>query len=80
MFSLDGDEIRNMFIREIIAARLDEIGWSQADLARAANIPRQNISPMLRGERPIRVQHLIVIDHALGLGIDYGGCEIGEDK
>lgn len=63
-----------MPIREVILARLAALGWSQSDLSRAANIPRQNLSPMLRGERSMRVQHLLVIDHVLGLDLDYNGC------
>ena len=64
-----------MTLRAVILARLDALGWSQSDLSRATNIPRQNLSPILRGERPLRIQHLLVIDHALGLGLDYNGCD-----
>lgn len=63
-----------MTIRDLIVARLEALGWSQSDLSRATNIPRQNLSPMLRGERPLRIQHLLLIDHALGLGLDYNDC------
>jgi transcriptional regulator with XRE-family HTH domain len=63
-----------MTITQIITAKLAEVGWSQSDLSRATNIPRQNLSPMLRGERPMRVQHLMVIDHALNLGLDYSSA------
>jgi transcriptional regulator with XRE-family HTH domain len=59
-------------ILSLIHLRIEALGWSQSDLARATNIPRQNLSPMLRGERPLRIQHLLLIDHALGLGLDYG--------
>jgi transcriptional regulator with XRE-family HTH domain len=67
-----------MFLRDLILARLDSLGWSQSDLSRATGIARQNLSPMLRGERPLRIQHLLVIDHALNLGLDYNGCEWSE--
>lgn len=60
-----------MSLRDLILARLKSLGWSQADLSRATSIPRQNLSLMLRGKRPLRIQHLLVIDHALGLGLDY---------
>lgn len=63
---------------DIIAAKLAEASWNQSELARATGIPRQNLSPILRGERPLRIQHLLVIDHALGLGLDYGRCEVAE--
>ncbi len=69
-----------MSLRDIILARLESLGWSQADLSRATNIPRQNLSPILRGERPLRIRHLLVIDHALGLGLDYNGCEWPESN
>lgn len=69
-----------MTLRDIVLARLDALQWTQADLSRATNIPRQNLSPMLRGERPLRIQHLLVIDHALALGLDYNGCEWSEPK
>lgn len=64
-----------MTLREIIVARLNALGWSQSDLSRATNIPRQNLSPILRGEKALRIQHLLVIDHALGLGLDYNECD-----
>ena len=58
-------------IRELITAKMGKVGWTQAELARATGIPRQNLSPILRGERPLRIQHLLVIDHALNLALDY---------
>lgn len=69
-----------MTILDIVAAKLEEMGWSQSDLARATNIPRQNLSPILRGERPLRIQHLLLIDHALGLALDYSQCQWDDDE
>lgn len=68
-----------MLLRDLILARLESLGWSQADLSRATNIPRQNLSPMLRGERPLRIQHLVVIDHALNLALDYNACSLPDE-
>jgi transcriptional regulator with XRE-family HTH domain len=68
-----------MLLRDLILARLTALGWSQSDLSRATNIPRQNLSPILRGERPLRIQHLLVIDHALSLGLDYNACLLPDD-
>ncbi len=65
-----------MLLREAILRKMGGVGWSQADLARATGIPRQNLSPILRGERPLRIQHLLVIDHALALGLDYNACSL----
>lgn len=37
-----------MFLRDLILSRLAALGWSQSDLSRATNIPRQNLSPTAR--------------------------------
>lgn len=64
-----------MTTTDFIVARMSAVGWTQADLARATNIPRQNLWSILHGKRPLLAQHLFVIDSALGLGLDYGQCE-----
>lgn len=60
---------------DLIAARLAELGWSQSDLARRAAIPRQNLSAILAGNRPMLAKHLFVIDAVLNLGLDLNEFE-----
>ena len=69
-----------MTTTDLILARLAKIGWSQADLSRATNIPRQNLSPLLRGKRPLRIQHMVVIERVLDMALDYGQCEWREKR
>ena len=69
-----------MFLRDVILARLASLGWTQADLSRATGIPKQNLSPMLRGERAMRINHLLLFDHVLNLCLDYNDCSLGEAK
>jgi transcriptional regulator with XRE-family HTH domain len=46
-------------IREAIRGELDRVGMSVNQLAIAAGIARQNLTPALRGERNITLDHLM---------------------
>lgn len=61
-------------LRGLIRRRMARLKWSLSDLARATGQQRQNLGPVLRGERPLRVKLLLLIDCALNLGLDYNGC------
>lgn len=60
---------------DLIKARLDELGWTAADLARATAIPKSNLSAILAGNRPMRPDHLWKIDNVLNLGLDLNEFE-----
>lgn len=59
----------------IIKARLAELGWTAADLARATAVPPSNLSAILAGNRPLLAKHLFVIDSVLTLGLDLNQFE-----
>jgi len=59
----------------IIKAKLDAMGWTAADLSRAANVPKPNLSAILAGSRPMLAKHLFVIDSVLNLGLDLNQFE-----
>ena len=61
-------------IGNLILTRLLVLGQTEDYLSRATGIPKQNLSPILRGERPLRVQHMLLIEAALCLTLDYNGC------
>lgn len=64
-----------MTLAAIIKARLAELGWTAADLSKAANIPPPNLSAILSGKRPMRPSHLLAIDGVLNLGLDLNEFE-----
>lgn len=51
---------------ELIAHALETSGMSRADLARALNVTRSEVTERLRGDRNITVRNLAATLHALG--------------
>lgn len=66
-----------MKLHEWIDQRRERAGLSVADFARRCTIKHQNLGPMLRGLKPIRLGSLILILASLGAGeeLDLGKLE-----
>lgn len=57
---------------ELIAGALEASGVSRAELARALNVSRSEITERLRGDRNITVRNLAATLHALGATLELG--------
>jgi addiction module HigA family antidote len=56
---------------EILAEDLDDIGVSQAELARALGVPRSRIGAIIRGERPITADTALRLSRCFGTSDSY---------
>jgi addiction module HigA family antidote len=56
---------------EILAEDLDDVGVSQAELARALGVPRSRISAIVRGERPITADTALRLSRYFGTSEGY---------
>lgn len=65
---------------ELIAGALEASGMSRADLARALNISRAEVTARLKGERNITVRKLAETLHAMGETLTLGSERIALDR
>jgi addiction module HigA family antidote len=56
---------------EILAEDLDDIGVSQAELARALGVPRSRVSEIIRGVRPITADTALRLSRYFGTSDHY---------
>jgi len=58
-------ELRNLEVSDAIAGRMQELGLTQAELARRMGVSRARVTQILRGSDNLTLRTLVLLSHAL---------------